>query len=64
MRGYLGRLLERRVRVAVFARGQGLPELAALARAAARVTGWSDARTTDEAERYRAIVRRRYQVQS
>jgi glycerol-3-phosphate dehydrogenase len=60
----LADVLERRVRVAVFAAGQGLAEVDALASAAARITGWNDARTADEVERYRAIVRRRYQVQS
>jgi hypothetical protein len=32
--------------------------------AAARVTGWNDARAAQEVERYRAIVHRRYQVRS
>ncbi|MFT3926754.1 MAG: glycerol-3-phosphate dehydrogenase/oxidase [Myxococcales bacterium] len=57
-------VLERRVRVAVFARGQGLPELAALAQVAAEVAGWDDARTRDEMQRYRELVQRRYRVQA
>jgi len=57
-------VLERRVRVAVFARGQGLPELAQLAQVAAEAAGWDDARARLEAERYRELVRRRYQVQA
>ncbi|HMJ52876.1 MAG TPA: glycerol-3-phosphate dehydrogenase/oxidase [Polyangiaceae bacterium] len=60
----LADVLERRVRVAVFAAGQGLDALDALAGAAARATGWNDARTAEEVERYRAIVHRRYQVKS
>jgi glycerol-3-phosphate dehydrogenase len=60
----LADVLERRVRVAVFAPGQGLADVDALAAAAARVTGWSDVRTAEEVERYRLIVRRRYQVES
>ncbi len=55
-------VLERRVRLAVFARGQGLPELAELAQAAQTVTGWSDAQMRDEQERYRALIRERYSV--
>jgi glycerol-3-phosphate dehydrogenase len=56
-------VLERRVRVAVFARGQGLPQLEQLSRAAAEVTGWDDARAAREAQAYRELVARRYQVQ-
>jgi glycerol-3-phosphate dehydrogenase len=58
----LADVLERRVRLAIFAAGQGLTEVDALAAAAARVAGWSDVRMVEEVERYRTIVHRRYQV--
>jgi glycerol-3-phosphate dehydrogenase len=58
----LADVLERRVRLAIFAAGQGLAEVDALAAAAARVAGWSDVRMVEEVERYRTIVHRRYQV--
>lgn len=54
--------LERRVRLAIFAVGQGLAEIDMLAAAATRVTGWSDVRVAEEVERYRTIVQCRYQV--
>jgi glycerol-3-phosphate dehydrogenase len=55
-------LLERRVRVALFADGQGLPELERIARVAAEAAGW-DAQTADaEAAADAAAVRRRYQI--
>ena len=56
-------VLERRVRVAVFARGQGLPQLEALARVAGQAAGWSEVRVHEEMQRYRALVQRRYRVQ-
>ncbi len=56
-------VLERRVRVAVFARGQGLPQLEQLAHVAAAAAGWSELRVREEMERYRALVHRRYRVQ-
>jgi glycerol-3-phosphate dehydrogenase len=55
-------VLERRVRLAVFAAGQGLPELEALARVAQQAAGWSDRRTAEECEQYRAVIRQRYTV--
>ena len=55
-------LLERRVRVAVFAIGQGLGELERMAQAAGEAAGWSDARIREEADAYAAAVRRRYQI--
>ncbi len=55
-------VLERRVRVAVFARGQGLPQLDELARVAQVAGGYSDARADEEKQRYRARVASRYQV--
>jgi glycerol-3-phosphate dehydrogenase len=58
----LSDVLERRVRMAVFAAGQGLAEVDALAAAAARVAGWGDARIAEETARYRDVVFRRYQV--
>jgi glycerol-3-phosphate dehydrogenase len=55
-------VLERRVRVAVFARGQGLPDLDTLSQLAAQAGGFSDARADEERQRYRALLARRYQV--
>lgn len=55
-------VLERRVRLAVFARGQGLPQLDELARLAQSEAGWSDAETRDQQERYRTLIRERYSV--
>jgi glycerol-3-phosphate dehydrogenase len=55
-------LLERRIRVAIFAEGQGLPELASIASTAARAAGWDAARERAEALAYAAAVRRRYQI--
>lgn len=60
----LSDVLERRVRVAVLARGQGLPQLELLAKAAARVAGWSELEQREQSERYREVVSRRYQVHS
>jgi glycerol-3-phosphate dehydrogenase len=57
-------VLERRVRVAVFARGQGLPELEGLLAAAAMAAGWDGARIADERELYQELVLRRYRVQA
>ena len=55
-------LLERRLRMAIFAVGQGLPELAEIAKTAAEATGWDTERTRAEARDYAAAVRRRYQI--
>ncbi len=55
-------LLERRVRLAVFALGQGLEELERLARLAGEAAGWDEARVRDEADAYVAAVRSRYQI--
>lgn len=55
-------VLERRVRLAVFAIGQGTAELATLARVAGEAAGWDEARTRDEAAAYADSVRRRYQI--
>jgi glycerol-3-phosphate dehydrogenase len=55
-------VLERRVRVAVFAKGQGLTDLDALTEVFQAAGGFSDAQIEDEKERYRARVARRYQV--
>ncbi len=55
-------LLERRLRLALFAVGQGLPELPRIARVAGEAAGWDEARRRVEAQRYAAAVRRRYQI--
>jgi glycerol-3-phosphate dehydrogenase len=56
-------LLERRMRMALFAPGQGLPELSRIAEVAARVAGWDAERRRAEARAYVASVQRRYQIQ-
>jgi len=55
-------LLERRVRLALFAEGQGLPQLARIAEVAAEAAGWDAERARAEAAGYAAAVRRRYQI--
>jgi glycerol-3-phosphate dehydrogenase len=55
-------LLERRLGMAIFAVGQGLAELPAIAAAAARVAGWDEERARAESMAYVASVRRRYQI--
>ncbi len=55
-------VLERRVRLALFAEGQGLPQLARIAEVAAAAAGWDAERTRAEASAYAAAVRRRYQI--
>ena len=55
-------VLERRVRLALFAPGQGLPQLAQIAQVAAEAAGWDAERTRAEATAYAASVRRRYQI--
>ncbi len=56
-------LLERRMRLALFAVGQGLPELDAIARVAGDAAGWDEERVHAEAADYARCVRRRYQIQ-
>jgi glycerol-3-phosphate dehydrogenase len=55
-------LLEHRIRAAIFAIGQGLGELPAIARAAGRAAGWDEERVVAEARGYAAAVRARYQI--
>ena len=55
-------LLERRLGMAIFAVGQGLAELPAIAEAAARAAGWDEERTHTESMAYVDSVRRRYQI--
>ncbi|MCG8588391.1 MAG: glycerol-3-phosphate dehydrogenase/oxidase [Proteobacteria bacterium] len=55
-------LFERRLRLAIFAEGQGLAELDALSRFAAEQAGWSEARRGEEARAYSDAVRGRYQI--
>jgi len=55
-------LLERRLRMAIFAVGQGLPELPLIARTAAAAAGWDEERAQSEARAYNDAVRRRYQI--
>jgi glycerol-3-phosphate dehydrogenase len=58
----LSDVLERRVRLALFAEGQGLPQLARIAGVAAVAAGWDAERARAEAAAYAANVRRRYQI--
>jgi glycerol-3-phosphate dehydrogenase len=58
----LGDVLERRVRLALFAPGQGLPQLARIAAVAAEAEGWDAERAQAEAAAYAATVRRSYQI--
>jgi glycerol-3-phosphate dehydrogenase len=55
-------LLERRLRMAIFAVGQGLAELPLIARTAAEAAGWDEERMQAEAMAYADAVRRRYQI--
>jgi glycerol-3-phosphate dehydrogenase len=55
-------LLERRMRMALFAPGQGLPQLSRIAEVAGRAAGWDADRCREEARAYAASVRRRYQI--
>jgi glycerol-3-phosphate dehydrogenase len=55
-------LLERRMRLALFAVGQGLPELDRIASVAGEAAGWDVARVREEAAGYARAVRRRYQI--
>ncbi len=55
-------LLERRLRVAMFASGQGLPELARIAQVAAESAGWDADRTRAEMRAYTNAIHRSYRV--
>lgn len=55
-------LLERRMRLAIFAIGQGLGQLDAIARRAGRAAGWDEERIHAEARAYARAVRTRYQI--
>jgi glycerol-3-phosphate dehydrogenase len=55
-------LLERRLRLAIFAIGQGIGELDRIARVAGEAAGWDEARVRAEADAYLDAVRRRYQI--
>jgi hypothetical protein len=48
--------------MAIFAVGQGLPELPLIVRTAAAAAGWDEERTQAEARAYTDAVRRRYQI--
>jgi hypothetical protein len=52
------------VRLALFAEGQGLPQLARIAEVAAQAAGWDAERARAEAAAYAGTVRRRYQIVS
>lgn len=60
--GTLCDVLERRVRLALFAEGQGLPQLARIVEVAAQAAGWDTDRARAEAVAYAGAVRRRYQI--
>jgi len=55
-------LLEHRMRLALFAIGQGLPELDEITRVAAAAAGWDSERAREEASSYVSAVRTRYQI--
>ena len=55
-------LLERRLRVAMFAPGQGLPELSLIAQTAAEGAGWDADRTRAEMRAYTESVHGRYRI--
>jgi glycerol-3-phosphate dehydrogenase len=55
-------LLERRLRLAIFAVGQGIAELDTIAGVAAEAAGWDPERRRAEAEAYLEAVRLRYQI--
>jgi glycerol-3-phosphate dehydrogenase len=55
-------LLERRMRVVLFAEGQGLRHLDQIARLAGEAAGWDAERSRAEAVAYADSVRRRYQI--
>jgi glycerol-3-phosphate dehydrogenase len=55
-------VLERRVRMALYAPGQGLAQLPRIAEVAARAAGWDGERARAEARAYAASVREQYQI--
>ena len=55
-------LLEHRMRLALFAIGQGLPDLDEIAQVAAAAAGWDAERAREEAASYVSAVRTRYQI--
>lgn len=55
-------LLEHRLRLAIFAEGQGLAELDAIAEVAGDALGWDPERRRAECAAYRDAVRTRYQI--
>jgi glycerol-3-phosphate dehydrogenase len=55
-------LLERRMRMALYAPGQGLPQLGRIAEVAARAAGWDAERTRAEARAYAGAVCQHYQI--
>ncbi len=55
-------LLERRLRLAILAEGQGLRQLRKITEVAAAAAGWDDSRAEAEAADYASSVRRRYQI--
>ncbi len=55
-------LLEHRMRLAIFADGQGLAELDAIAKVAGEALGWDAERRHAECAAYRDAVRTRYQI--
>ncbi len=57
-------LLERRLRMALFSRGQGLPELERIALVASAAAGWDAERRHEESRAYAAAVRCRYQIRA
>lgn len=58
----LSDVLERRVRMALYAPGQGLAQLARIAEVAASAAGWDAERARFEARAYAASVRQQYQI--
>jgi glycerol-3-phosphate dehydrogenase len=57
-------LLERRLRMVIFAEGQGLLQLDRIVEVAAAAAGWDSARAQAEADAYRQAVGRSYQIVS
>ena len=50
------------MRLALFAIGQGLPDLDEITRVAAAAAGWDDERARREASSYLSAIRTRYQI--
>jgi len=55
-------LLERRMRLAILAVGQGLPQIEEIAAVAGEVAGWDSARVREEVAAYAGTIRRHYQI--